>query len=50
METLAVPKQLFSKILTDVEILIDDVESALDTKVKQRISDLETNKVNGKFR
>ncbi len=48
METLAGPKELFSKILTDVGILIDDVESALDTKVKQRISDIETNKVEGK--
>lgn len=48
METLAVPKELFSKILTDVEILIDDVESALNTKVKQRISDIEANKMKGK--
>ncbi|MBI2148678.1 hypothetical protein HYU23_03280 [Candidatus Woesearchaeota archaeon] len=48
METLTIPKEIFSKILTDVEILIDDVERALDNKVKQRTNDLSTGKVKAK--
>ena len=48
METVTVPKEVFNKILSDVEILIDDVEMALDVKVRKRISDIETGKVKGK--
>jgi len=48
METIAVPKEVFSKILSDVETLIDDVELALDAKVRQRISDIELGKVKGR--
>ncbi len=48
METITIPKELFNKILSDVEKLIDDVEIALDNKVKQRIIDIETGKVQGK--
>ncbi len=48
METLTVKKEVFSKILTDVETLIDDVEIALDDQVRQRIHDVETGKVTGK--
>lgn len=48
METVSVPKEMFSKILEDVETLIDDVESALDTKVRKRIFDIESGKEKGK--
>ena len=48
MKTIAVPKEVFSKILSDVETLIDDVELALDAKVRQRISDIELGKVKGR--
>ncbi|MEK6858177.1 MAG: hypothetical protein AABX39_06325 [Nanoarchaeota archaeon] len=48
METIAVPKAFFGKILDDVEVLIDDVETALDEKVKQRILEVESGKVKGK--
>ena len=48
METVTVPKEVFSKILEDVEVLIDDVELALDQKVRKRISDIETGVVKGK--
>lgn len=33
MEKVVVPKEVFSKILDDVESLIDDVELALDAKL-----------------
>lgn len=42
------PKKIFTKILEDVEVLIDDVESALDTKVRKRIKDIKTHKIEGK--
>ena len=48
METVVIPKEVFTKILADVEILIDDVELALDAKVRQRISDIETGREKGK--
>lgn len=48
METVTIPKEMFSKILGDVEILITDVERALDMKVQQRVSDIKTGKVVGK--
>jgi len=48
METVAVPKDVFEKILEDVEILIDDVESALDQKVRKKVHDIETGSITGK--
>lgn len=48
METVAIPKDVFNKILRDVEILIDDVELALDKTARKRINDIESNKVKGK--
>ncbi len=48
MEKLVIPKKVFTKILQDVEILIDDVEMALDVKLQQRISDIESGKEKGK--
>ena len=48
MDTITIPKEAFTKILNDVEILIDDVELALDSKVQQRLQDIKTGKVNGK--
>lgn len=48
METVTVQKEVFSKILTDVETLIDDVELALNAKVMQRIQDIEIGKVEGR--
>ena len=48
MENILVPKEVFSKIITDVEILIEDVEMALDTKIRQRIEDIKSKKVEGK--
>lgn len=47
-ETVTIPKRVFSKILEDVEVLIDDVEMALDVKVQQRIEDIESGKEKGK--
>ncbi|KHO54095.1 MAG: hypothetical protein QT09_C0006G0015 [archaeon GW2011_AR18] len=44
METVTIPKEIFSKILADVETLLEDMEIALNTKVKQRINDIETKK------
>ena len=46
--TVTVPKEIFSKILADVETLLDDFESVLDKKVQERISDIEHKKVKGK--
>jgi len=48
METVSIPKEVFTKILIDVETLIDDVEMALDAKIQKRILDIETNSVRGK--
>lgn len=48
METVTVQKEVFSKILTDVETLIDDVELALNAKVMQRVQDIEMGKVEGR--
>lgn len=48
METVAVPKEIFVKILSDAETLLDDVESALDMKVKQRIRDITSGIVKGR--
>lgn len=48
METVTLPKEIFTKILSDVEVLIDDVELALDAKVRNRISDIKNAKVVGK--
>ena len=48
METVTIQKEIFSKILTDVETLIDDVELALNAKVMRRIQDVETGKVTGR--
>ena len=48
METVSIPKDVFTKILADVETLIDDVELALDTIVQKRIHDIETNNIKGK--
>jgi len=48
METVTVPKEVFTRILEDVEVLIDDVELALDEKVKKRLTDVKTGKIQGK--
>ncbi len=48
METVTVSKEFFTKILTDVEVLISDVELALDENVKKRLLDMKTGKVQGK--
>ncbi len=48
MESVVVPKAVFSKILGDVETLIDDVELALNDKVRKRIADINTNTSSGK--
>ncbi len=48
METVTISKEVFIKILADVETLIDDVELALNTKVRNRIHDIKIKKINGK--
>ena len=48
METVTVPKEALSKILIDVETLLDDVELALDEKVRRRKLDIKLGKVTGK--
>lgn len=48
METVTLSKEAFTKILADVETLIDDVELALDTKVKNRLQDVKSGKIKGK--
>lgn len=48
METVVVPKQVFGRILSDVEALLDDVELALDVKIRKRIVDIESGKERGK--
>lgn len=49
MESVTVPKEVFSKILADVEVLIDDVELALDARVQKRIADIKSGKEKGKY-
>ncbi len=48
METIVIPKKAFTKILTDVETLIDDVELALDAKVRKRIAEVKVDPSIGK--
>ena len=48
METITVPKDVFTKILEDAETLIKDVENAFEAKVQQRIKDIESGKEKGK--
>ena len=48
METVTVPKDVFKKIVSDVETLIDDVELAFDSKVRERIADIEAGRIKGK--
>jgi len=48
METITVPKTIFTKILEDAEILISDVEKAFEAKVLQRIADIDSGKEKGK--
>ncbi len=51
METLNIPKEKFSKILEDFEVLIDDVESALSEEnsiVRKRINDIKKDPSIGK--
>ena len=48
MDTVTIPKKAFTKILEDVETLIDDVELALDAKVQERLSDIKKNPSIGK--
>ena len=48
METVNIQKKVLRKILDDVQILIDDVEIALDTKIQQRREDIESGKEKGK--
>lgn len=46
--TIKIEKTILTKILKDAEILIDDVESALNNKLKQRILDIKTDSSIGK--
>ncbi len=48
METVTISKESFTKILEDVETLIDDVESAFNTKLTSRLFDIKLNKIKGK--
>lgn len=48
MDTVTIPKKAFTKILEDVETLIDDVELALDAKAQKRLSDIKKNPSIGK--
>lgn len=48
METVAVPREMFVKILSDAEALLEDVEAALDVKVQQRLQDITSGRVEGK--
>ena len=50
-ETITIPKDDFRKLLSDVETVINDVESILsneDKPIKTRINDIESGKVKGK--
>lgn len=51
MATITVSKNEFKKLISDVEIVINDVESILsneDKLIKKRIKDIESGKVKGK--
>ena len=51
METMNIPKEQFSKILNDFEVLLDDFETALsrqDLIVRKRIKDVQMNPSIGK--
>ena len=50
-ETITMPREEFKKLISDVEIVINDVESILsaeDKLTKKRIDDIESGKVKGK--
>lgn len=50
-ETITMPREEFKKLISDVEIVINDVESILSTEdklTKKRIDDIESGKVKGK--
>lgn len=47
-ETIEIPKEAFTKILLDVEVLITDVEKVLERKVLLRKADIETGEVKGR--
>ena len=48
METVIVKKETFTKILNDMEVLLQDVELALDAKVQKRLEDISSGKDKGK--
>lgn len=51
METISVNKEQFKKLISDVEVLIEDVEnldSSEDETLKQRIKDIDEGKIKGK--
>ncbi len=48
METVTVKKEAFEKILDDVELLLNDMELALDIKAQKRLAELQSGKVKGK--
>ncbi len=48
METISISKEVFGKILADAELLIDDIELALDKTVRKRIEDIKSGKVEAK--
>ena len=50
MTTITIPKEKLDKVLTDVEILIEDVSSLLnqDKIVKQRLAEIKSNPSIGK--
>ena len=50
-ETITIPREEFKKLISDVEVIINDVESILsneDKLIKKRINDIESGKVKGK--
>ena len=50
-ETITMPREEFKKLISDVEIVINDVESILSSEeklTKKRINDIESGKVKGK--
>ncbi len=48
METVTVPKEMFQRIINHVEILLNDVELALDPKTQQRLEEIQTGRVKTK--
>lgn len=48
METVTVPKEMFQRIINHVEILLSDVELALDPKTQQRLEEIQTGRVKTK--